>query len=48
MNPKIYLLVKVKIEKILEDGFICPIDYSSWVSNIVIVAELDNHISARV
>lgn len=27
MNPKIALLIKTEIEKLLEAGFICSIDY---------------------
>lgn len=42
MNPKIALLVKDEIEKLLEDRFIRPIDYSPWISNIVEVVKLDN------
>ncbi|GLJ23982.1 hypothetical protein SUGI_0456270 [Cryptomeria japonica] len=44
MNPKIALLVKAEIEKLLEAGFIRPIDYSPWISNIVAVAKPDNKI----
>ncbi|GLJ11025.1 hypothetical protein SUGI_0140700 [Cryptomeria japonica] len=44
MNPKVALLVKAEIEKLLEAGFIRPIDYSPWISNIVAVAKLDNKI----
>ncbi|GLJ37816.1 hypothetical protein SUGI_0768990 [Cryptomeria japonica] len=44
MNPKVALLVKAEIEKLMEAGFIRPIDYSPWISNIVAVAKLDNKI----
>ncbi|GLJ55334.1 hypothetical protein SUGI_1187310 [Cryptomeria japonica] len=44
MNPKVALLVKAEIEKLLEAGFIRPIDYSPWISNIVTVAKPDNKI----
>lgn len=44
-NPKIALLVKVEIEKILEDGFIRPIYYSPWISNIFTFAKPENRIS---
>lgn len=35
-NPKIAFLVKDEIEKLLDVGFICPIDYSSWNSKILL------------
>jgi hypothetical protein len=44
MNPKIALLVKVQIEKLLEACFIQPINYSCWISNIFLVTKLDDHI----
>lgn len=44
IHPKVALLVKVKIEKLLDAGFIHPIDYSPWISNIVVVAKAENKI----
>jgi hypothetical protein len=44
MKPKIVLLVNSKIEKILQYGFIHPIDYSPWISNISVVAKPNSHI----
>ena len=35
MHPKVALLVKVELEKMLEEKFIHPIDYSEWISNMV-------------
>ena len=35
MHPKVALLVKEKLQKILEAKVICPINYPEWVSNIV-------------
>lgn len=35
MHPKITLLVKAKLKKLLDIGFIRPIDYVECVSNIV-------------
>jgi hypothetical protein len=37
MNPKYSLMVKEKIDKLLECGFIYPVPYSEWVSPIVVV-----------
>ena len=34
MHPKVALLVKVVLEKILEEKVIHPIDYLEWISNI--------------
>ena len=34
---EVSLLVKKEIEKLLEVGFIKPIDYSKWMANIVLV-----------
>lgn len=45
MNTSIALLVKDEIEKILDARFICPIDYSPWISNIVVVSKGENKIS---
>lgn len=35
MHPQIALFVKVELHKMLDVGFIRPIDYLEWVSNIV-------------
>lgn len=35
MHPKVALLVKEELQKMLEAKFIRPIDYPEWVSNIV-------------
>ena len=35
MHPKVALLVKAELQKMLEAKFIHPIDYPEWVSNIV-------------
>ena len=35
MHPKVTLLVKEELQKMLEEKFIQPIDYPKWVSNIV-------------
>ena len=34
MHPKVALLIKVELQKMLEEKFIWPIDYPEWVSNI--------------
>lgn len=39
MNPKVDLLVKVEIEKLLKVVFIHPINYSPWILNIVPVSK---------
>jgi hypothetical protein len=44
MNPKITLQVKDEIDKVLEVGFIHPIDYSRWIWNIFVVAKLDGQL----
>lgn len=44
MNPKVALLVKAKIEKLLKAGFIFPIDYSPWISNTIPVRKPDGRI----
>lgn len=38
MYPHVALLVKVELENILEAKFICPIDYSEWISIMVQVS----------
>lgn len=35
MHPQIVLLVKVELQKLLDVGFIRPIDYVEWISNLV-------------
>ncbi|KAH9316964.1 hypothetical protein KI387_018733, partial [Taxus chinensis] len=35
MKPKVALMVKEEVMKLLQVGFIKPVDYSQWVSNIV-------------
>ena len=37
MPFQVSLLVKKKIEKLLEVGFIRPIDYLEWMANVVLV-----------
>ncbi|KAH9314760.1 hypothetical protein KI387_023387, partial [Taxus chinensis] len=37
MKPKVALMVKEEVIKLLQVGFIKPVDYSQWVSNIVLV-----------
>ena len=37
LNPKYALLVKKDIDKLLEAGFIYPMNHSEWVSPIVMV-----------
>jgi hypothetical protein len=44
MHPHIALLVKVELKKFLDVGFIRPIDYSKWISNIVPVSKPDGSI----
>jgi hypothetical protein len=44
MHPHIALLVKAELKKLLDVGFIRPIDYAEWISNIVLVSKLDNSI----
>ena len=36
MHPKVALLVKAELEKMLEEKFIHPIDYLEWISNMVL------------
>ena len=37
MNPKLKLLVKVELERLLQAGFIKPVEIVDWVSPIVLV-----------
>lgn len=39
MHPQIVLLVKFELQKLLDVGFIRPIDYPEWVSNLVPVSK---------
>ena len=39
MHPKVALLVKEELQKLLDVGFITPIDYPTWVSNVVPVGK---------
>ena len=41
MHPHIALVVKKELEKMLKAGFIKPIDYAEWISNIVPVGKID-------
>lgn len=41
MHPQVALLVKVELEKLLDVGFIRPIDYPEWISNLVPVSKPD-------
>eukprot|EP01018_Ginkgo_biloba_P024701 Gb_11641 [translate_table: standard] len=44
MHPKVALLVKEELQKLLNAGFIRPIDYSEWISNIILVSKKSNDI----
>lgn len=44
MHPHITLLVKEKLKIFFDVGFIRPIDYVEWISNIVSVSKLDGSI----
>ena len=37
MHPQVALLVKGELKKLLDVGFIRPIDYAEWISNLVLV-----------
>ncbi|GLJ52539.1 hypothetical protein SUGI_1118050 [Cryptomeria japonica] len=39
MHPQITILVKVELKKLLDVGFIRPIDYANWISNIMPVGK---------
>lgn len=39
MHPQVALLVKVELQKLLDVGFIRPIDYVEWISNLVLVTK---------
>lgn len=36
MHPQIAVLVKQELKKLLDVGFIRPIDYADWISNIML------------
>lgn len=44
MHPRISLLVKKEIVEYLKVGFIRPINYSPWISNVVPIAKLNGEI----
>lgn len=44
MIPQVALMVKTELKKLLDFGFIRPIDYAEWISNIVPVSKLDDSI----
>jgi len=44
IHPHVALLVKAKLEKLLEAGFICAIDFSKWISNIFPISKHDKSI----
>ncbi|KAH9320379.1 hypothetical protein KI387_043975 [Taxus chinensis] len=44
MKPKVALIVKEEVIKLLQVGFIKPVDYSQWVSNIVPVLKKNGKI----
>lgn len=37
MNPRLELIVKVKLEKLLKAGLIKPVEITDWVSHMVLV-----------
>ena len=39
MHPQVALLVKDELKKLLDVGFIRPIHYAEWISNIVPVSK---------
>lgn len=44
MHPQIALLFKVELQKLLDVGFIRPMDYAEWISNLVPVSKLDGNV----
>ena len=44
MHPRVVLLVKAKLEKLLSDNFIRDIDYTKWISNIVPISKHEKSI----
>jgi len=44
MHPHVALMVKEELKKLLDVGFIRPIDYLEWVLNIVLVAKIDGRV----
>lgn len=39
MHPQNTLLVKIELQKLLDVGFIQPIDYAEWIFNLVPVTK---------
>jgi hypothetical protein len=39
MHPQVALLIKAKLKKLLDVGFIRSIDYAEWISNLVLVTK---------
>lgn len=44
MHPHVALLVKVELQKLLDVGFIRPVDYAEWISNLVPVSKSDGSV----
>lgn len=44
MLPQVALLVKVELQKLLDVGFIRPIDYLEWIFNLVPISKPNNNI----
>ena len=44
MHPMIALMVKEELQKLLEVKFILPIDYSDWISNMVLMKKSNGKI----
>lgn len=44
MHPHIALLVKAKLEKLINTNFIRPLAYASWISNIVPISKKNGSI----
>jgi hypothetical protein len=44
MNPRMQLMVKAELEKLLEAGFIAPVDTADWVSPMVLVKKKNGKI----
>lgn len=44
MHPTITLMVREELQKLLEVKFIQPIDYSNWISNMVLVKKSNGKI----
>ena len=39
MNPRLQLLVKAELERLLQAGFIKPVEIMDWVSPMVLMKE---------